>query len=120
MCQSLVIPGPTFNIDSEYVGKTPLSGSIKFPVGRHIVTFTNPFFVPIIKEVEVQPKNLSTVEADFFKNAGYVLITVIPWGDIFVDDLKRDTTPLSKPIIVSAGVPVKDSQSFLPRYFPDA
>ncbi len=96
-------PWADVNIDSEYVGKTPLSGSIKFPVGRHIVTFTNPFFVPIIKEVEVQPKNLSTVEADFFKNAGYVLITVIPWGDIFVDDLKRDTTPLSKPIIVSAG-----------------
>lgn len=97
-------PWADVNIDSEYVGKTPLSGSIKFPTGKHIVTFTNPFFVPIVKEVEVQPKNLSTVEANFFKNAGYVFVTVVPWGDIYIDELKRDTTPLSKPIILSGGI----------------
>jgi len=97
-------PWADVNIDSEYVGRTPLSGSIKFPVGKHIMTFTNPFFVPMVKEVEVHSKNLSTVEADFFKNAGYVFITVAPWGDIYIDDLKRDTTPLSKPIIMSGGI----------------
>jgi serine/threonine protein kinase len=97
-------PWADVNIDSEYVGKTPLSGSIKYSAGRHIVTFTNPFFVPIVKEVEVQPKNLTSVEADFLKDAGYIFVTVLPWGDVYVDDLRRDQTPLSKPIPVSAGV----------------
>jgi serine/threonine protein kinase len=96
-------PWADVNIDSEYVGKTPLSGSVKFPAGRHVVTFTNPIFVPIVKEIEVEPKDLATVNADFFKNAGYVYVTVVPWGDVYIDDLKRDTTPLSKPIIASAG-----------------
>jgi len=97
-------PWAEVDIDSEYVGRTPIAGSIKVPAGRHTLTFSNPIFVPIVKDVDVQTKNLSTVEADFLKNAGYVFITVVPWGDIYVDDLKRDTTPLSKPIIVSAGV----------------
>lgn len=97
-------PWADVSIDSEYVGKTPLSGSIKFPAGRHVVTFTNPFFVPIIRGVEVQPKNLSSVEADFLKDAGYIFVTVLPWGNVYVDDLRRDQTPLSKPIPVSAGV----------------
>lgn len=97
-------PWAEVNIDSEYVGRTPIAGSIKVPSGEHSLTFTNPIFVPIVKEVEVEPKNLSTVDADFLKDAGYVFVTVGPWGDIYIDDLKRDTTPLSKPIIVSAGV----------------
>jgi len=97
-------PWGEVDLDSEYVGRTPIAGSIKVPAGKHTLTFSNPIFVPIVKEIEVQPKNLSTVDADFLKNAGYVFITVMPWGDVYVDDLKRDTTPLSKPIIVSAGV----------------
>jgi len=97
-------PWAEVDIDSEYIGRTPIAGSIKFPVGKHTLTFNNPIFVPIVKEVDVRPKNLSTIEADFLKNAGYVFVTVTPWGDIYVDDLKRDTTPLSKPVIVSAGV----------------
>jgi len=97
-------PWADVNIDSEYIGKTPLSGSIKFPVGKHFVTFTNPFFAPIVKEVELNPKTLSTIDADFLKDAGYIFVTVLPWGNVYVDDLRRDQTPLSKPIPVSSGV----------------
>jgi serine/threonine protein kinase len=96
-------PWAEVDIDSEYVGRTPIAGSIKVPVGKHTLTFSNPIFELIVKEINVLPKNLSAVEADFLKDAGYVSVTVSPWGDIYIDGMKRETTPLSKPIIVSAG-----------------
>jgi serine/threonine protein kinase len=97
-------PWAEVDIDSEYVGRTPIAGSILVPAGKHTLTFSNPIFEPIVKQVEVWPKTLSTVQADFMERAGYVFLTVSPWGDVYIDDQKRDTTPLSKPIIVSAGL----------------
>lgn len=91
-------------IDSEYVGKTPIAGSFKVAVGRHTVMYNNPFFVPIVKNVTIQPKTQSSVDADFLGSAGFISVTIIPWGDIFVDDVNRGTTPISEPIIVSSGV----------------
>ena len=65
--------------------------------------FSNPNFAPIVKELEVQSKLLSTVEVNFLKTSGYIFVSVEPWAEIYVDDQYRDTTPLSKPIVVSAG-----------------
>jgi serine/threonine protein kinase len=97
-------PWANVYIDNEYVGKTPIAGSFKVPVGSHTVKFNNPFFVPIEKNVIVQPKAESSVAADFLKSSGYILVTVNPWGEIYVDDVDRGMTPISKPIIVSAGI----------------
>lgn len=66
--------------------------------------YNNPFFVPIVKNVTIQPKTQSSVDADFLGSAGFISVTIIPWGDIFVDDVNRGTTPISEPIIVSSGV----------------
>lgn len=90
-------------IDNEYAGTTPISGSIKIPTGDHTVTFSNPNFAPIVKQVEVSKDNLSDVDANFLKNSGYLLVSVEPWGNVYVDDQFRETTPSAQPIVVSAG-----------------
>lgn len=91
-------------IDDEYAGRTPISGSIKVPAGNHTVTFNNPYFAPIVKKVDVHSKALASVDADFLKDAGYLFVNVQPWGEVYVDDQLRETTPSSKPIVVSPGV----------------
>ncbi len=91
-------------VDSDFVGRTPIAGAIKIPPGKHTVLFANTFFEPIRKEINVQPRLLSTVEADFLKNAGYIFVTVDPWAEVYVDENLRDTTPLTKPIEVSPGI----------------
>ncbi len=96
-------PWAKIYIDNEYAGTTPIAGSIKVPKGRHAIMFSNPNFAPIVKELEVQSKLLSTVEVNFLKTSGYIFVSVEPWAEIYVDDQYRDTTPLSKPIVVSAG-----------------
>ncbi len=90
-------------IDNEYAGTTPISGSIKIPTGDHTVTFSNPNFAPIVKRVDVSKNNLSSVDANFLKDSGYLLVSVEPWGNVYVDDQFRETTPSAQPIVVSAG-----------------
>lgn len=90
-------------IDNEYAGTTPISGSIKIPTGDHTVTFSNPNFAPIVKQVDVTKDNLSIVDANFLKSSGYLLVSVEPWGNVYVDDQFRETTPSAQPIVVSAG-----------------
>lgn len=98
------VPWARIYVDQEYAGTTPIAGTIKLPVGRHNITFSNPLFVPITKDVLVQPKSLTAVEASFYDNAGYVFVNAVPWGEIYVDDQYRDTTPLRSPLVVSAGI----------------
>ncbi len=90
-------------IDNEYAGTTPISGSIKMPAGEHTVTFNNPNFAPIVRQVTVQPKLLASVSANFLESSGYVIVSVEPWGNVYVDDQFRETTPSVQPIVVSAG-----------------
>ncbi len=90
-------------IDNEYAGTTPISGSIKIPVGNHTVTFNNPNFAPIVRQVDIRKNNLSDVDANFLKDSGYLLVSVEPWGNVYVDDQFRETTPSAQPIIVTAG-----------------
>lgn len=90
-------------IDNEYAGTTPISGSIKVPVGDHTVTFNNPNFAPIVRQVSVRRDTLSNINADFLKSSGYLIVSVDPWGKVYVDDQFRETTPSATPIIVSAG-----------------
>ncbi len=90
-------------IDNEYAGTTPISGSIKILAGEHTVTFSNPNFAPIVKRVQVHRNLLASVEADFLEESGYIIVSVEPWGDVYVDDQFRETTPSVEPIVVSSG-----------------
>lgn len=96
-------PWAKIYIDNEFAGTTPIAGVIRMPVGVHTVTFNNQNFVPIVKRVTIRKNTQTTVEADFLRNAGYILVSVEPWGKVYVDDQFRETTPSAQPIVVSAG-----------------
>jgi serine/threonine protein kinase len=90
-------------LDNQYLGETPLSGSVIVRSGTHTFNFTNPQFLPIVKTITATPGVQQTVTANFFETAGYLVITVVPWAEVYIDDQYRDTTPMEKPIIVTAG-----------------
>lgn len=96
-------PWAKIYIDNEYAGTTPIAGSIPVPIGTHTVTFSNPDFAPIVKQVNVRKNLLAAVDANFLEYSGYLIVSVRPWGKIYVDDQYRETTPWADPIIVSAG-----------------
>lgn len=97
------LPWGKIYLDGTYVGTTPLAGRLRVAVGQHDVMFSNPHFDPIAKSITVGREEVLVVEADFFQTAAYLLVAVSPWAEIYVDEQYRDTTPLSAPIVVSAG-----------------
>ncbi|HTR81322.1 MAG TPA: serine/threonine-protein kinase [Bacteroidota bacterium] len=97
------VPWGMVYINNAYIGQTPLSHGVQVKSGNATVTFNNPFFVPITRNVTVQKNTQIVVEENFLDYAGYVMVRVTPWGEVYVDDRYRDTTPLGKPLIASAG-----------------
>ncbi len=96
-------PWAKIYIDNEFAGTTPIAGAIKMPIGEHTVTFNNQNFVPIVRRVLIRKNSETTVSADFLRSAGYIVVSVEPWGKVYVDDQLRETTPSAQAIIVSAG-----------------
>lgn len=90
-------------VDGQLVGETPLAGSFALAVGKHAITFSNPLFEPIVKQVNLRSGTELTVSADFMDGAGFLMCNVQPWAEVYVDEVYRDTTPLKKPIVLSAG-----------------
>lgn len=90
-------------IDNRLIGETPIAAPFILAAGQHTVMFTNPSFEPIMKTIVVEPNKELTVNGNFFENVGYVACTAVPWADVYIDEQKKDTTPLEKPIMITAG-----------------
>jgi serine/threonine-protein kinase len=97
------VPWAMVYVNNVYLGQTPFSHTVQVKSGRANVTFSNPMFVPVTRNITV-PKNAEiVVEENFLDHAGYMVIRVFPWGEVYIDDHFRDTTPLGKPLIASVG-----------------
>ena len=90
-------------LGNEYVGTTPIAGSLKVKAGVHTVTFNNPSFLSIVRSVTVHAGTQSHVEANFLEQVGYLVVVSQPWAHIYVDDQYRETTPLGQPLMVTSG-----------------
>ncbi len=91
-------------INHQLIGETPIAKPVLLAAGKHTVMFTNPTFDPLVKEIMVEANREIVVDGNFLETAGYLMCIVSPWAEIYIDEQYKDTTPLSKPIIVSAGV----------------
>ena len=90
-------------VNGQLIGETPMAKQVTLAAGTHTVMFNNPFFDPIIKTVDVEPNKEITIVGNFLETVGYLQCTVVPWADVYVDEQYKDTTPLSKPIMLPAG-----------------
>lgn len=90
-------------VDGHLVGETPIAQPVFLTQGKHAVTFSNPTFDPILKNIDVRAGRDQVVAADFMQSAGFLLCSVQPWAEVYVDEQYKDTTPLNKPIILTAG-----------------
>ncbi len=96
-------PGVKVYVDSLFVGALPLQRPVRLAAGQHTVLFSHPQFEPIVRLVHVRAGQETPVDADFLAQAAYLRCTSIPWAEISVDDQYRDTTPMDRPIMVTAG-----------------
>jgi len=97
------VPWAKVYVDGQYWETTPLTNPIILTAGKHAVTFINPLFTPIAESLEVNSGERLRLNIDFLAKSGFLKIAVQPWAEVFIDDEKRGTTPLSAPIVVEAG-----------------
>jgi serine/threonine protein kinase len=90
-------------LNNHLIGETPIAKPFILAAGSHTVMFTNPQFEPIVKTINVESNKELTVSGNFLDNVGYLMCTVIPWAEVYIDELYKDTTPLNKPIMLSSG-----------------
>ena len=64
-----------------------------------------------VDEYNTQPESnqskdpaLAESSNDFIATPGFLMIECQPWADIYIDDVKRESTPLKNPLRVSAGI----------------
>ena len=103
-------------VNNQLIGETPIARPVTLAAGSHTVMFTNPSFDPIVKTITMESNREITVTGNFLEQAGYLQCNVTPWAEVFVDEQYKDTTPLSKPLMVSAG---RHSLRFRNSAFPD-
>ena len=97
------VPWGMVYVNDIYLGQTPFSKAVRVKSGPCTITFSNPMFVPVSKRIVVPGDSEVVVESNFLDQAGFIVIRVLPWGEVYIDDHYRDTTPLDKPLIASAG-----------------
>ncbi len=103
-------------VNNQFIGETPIGKPVMLTAGTHSVMFTNPSFDPIVKMVTVESNREQTVSGNFLEQTGYVRVNVRPWAEIYVEDQYKETTPLSRPMMLSAG---KHTFRFKNASFPD-
>jgi serine/threonine protein kinase len=90
-------------VDNSLVGETPLAAPVVLASGSHTIVFTHPSFEPVVKTVKISRDAQLHIDCNFLASAGFLNCTANPWAEIYIDDVYRDTTPLEKAVVLSAG-----------------
>jgi len=98
------LPWAKIHIDGRYVDDTPLHQPLVLPPGEHQLALENPHFPLYSITVHVRSGQKDTLQVNLWETVGQLRIEVIPWAKVFIDGQYRDTTPLSKPLILTPGV----------------
>jgi hypothetical protein len=90
-------------VDNTLIGETPLAAPVVLASGSHTIVFTHPSFEPVVKTVTISRDAQLHIDCNFLASAGFLNCTANPWAEIYIDDVYRDTTPLDKAVVLSAG-----------------
>ncbi len=90
-------------VDNTLIGETPIAAPVSLASGSHTIVFTHPSFEPVVRSITVGRGSTLRVDCNFLASAGFLNCAASPWADIYVDDIYRDTTPLDKAVVLSAG-----------------
>lgn len=98
-----VDPWAKIYIDGRYVETTPLARSIEVTSGAHRIRLENPNFQNWQKNVNFKPGQTVSLDVKLEPFTGNLKISVKPWADVYIDGKFYETTPIAKPIQLSAG-----------------
>ncbi|MBN2378804.1 serine/threonine protein kinase [candidate division WOR-3 bacterium] len=107
-CQSFlkfhVEPWARVYIDGKYWETTPTNKILAVSSGQHEVRFVCDNLPVHEEQVSAKPGDTLNVAVDLLKNTGWLKLSVLPWGEVYIDGVHKGTTPIARPIPVRVGV----------------
>jgi serine/threonine protein kinase len=98
-----VKPWAKIYIDGKYIETTPLAKPIRLTPGIHTLKLENPNFKIWQDKITFAPDQTVTMDIKLEQEDGHLKLTVKPWADVYIDGKYYETTPIAKPIKLSAG-----------------
>lgn len=98
-----VKPWARIYVDEEYWETTPTERLLRLAPGRHKLTFVNDYLPAHDEYVNLRGGQTLSVNVDLVSQAGWLELTVRPWGEVYVDGAYISTTPLSQPLALRPG-----------------
>jgi len=96
-------PWAKIYVDGNYLETTPLNRALLLPAGEHVLELKNPNFQTVRQKIVVEQSRSDTIKINLKPDNGFIMVQVMPWADVYLDDRFVGTTPLEKPLSVAAG-----------------
>jgi serine/threonine protein kinase len=96
-------PWARIYIGKKYLETTPIAKPLKVPSGTHTLRLVNPNFKVWQKKVTFKPDETVSFDVKLESKEGFLKLTVKPWADVYIDGKFYETTPIAKPIKLTAG-----------------
>jgi serine/threonine protein kinase len=98
-----VKPWAKIYIDNKYVETTPIARPLRVASGTRTVKLENPNFKVWQKRIKFTPGETKNLDVRLQRFDGHLKLTVKPWADVYIDGKFYETTPIAKPIKLTAG-----------------
>jgi serine/threonine protein kinase len=96
-------PWAKIYIDGEYQETTPLKKPLKLDAGAYALRLENPNYKTIEQKITIQPGSIDSANFNLQPLFGFLELQVIPWAEVYVNDIYQETTRLGKPLSLPAG-----------------
>ncbi len=99
----VAVPWAYIKINGAAQDTTPMSDPINLPAGEYQVTVENPSYNVYERSLTVNAGQIDSLYIILDEKYGYLDVSVVPWGEIYLDDNFVETTPIKSPVRIEGG-----------------
>ena len=97
------IPWAYLRINGIIQDTTPMTDPVMLADGDYEISLENPSYNTYRKKVAVSAGHIDSINVTLSEKFGYLNVSVVPWGEIYLNDHYIETTPLKSPVRIEEG-----------------
>jgi len=96
-------PWAYIKINGTVQDTTPMSEPLPLRAGEYQITVENPSYKVYDNSLAVKAGQIDSLYIILDEKYGYLNVSVVPWGEIYLNDTFVETTPLKAPVKIEGG-----------------
>ncbi|MCF6270157.1 MAG: protein kinase [Melioribacteraceae bacterium] len=93
-------PWAEIYINNQKFETTPIKKNIKLLEGKYELKLVHPDYPTFVDSIKILPMELTNIIVKLDTLFGFLDCKVFPWGEIYLDNIYKGETPLTKPLIL--------------------